>query len=33
MDITKEKELRVFEQGKWSIRKDQLVIEATLKIS
>ncbi|HPF43953.1 MAG TPA: formate dehydrogenase accessory sulfurtransferase FdhD [Syntrophomonadaceae bacterium] len=32
MDITKEKELRVFEQGKWSIRKDQLVIEATLKI-
>ncbi len=32
MDMTKEREIKVFDQGNWSVRKDQLVIEATLKI-
>lgn len=32
MEITKEREIKIFNQGNWSLRKDQLVIEATLKI-
>ena len=32
MDITKEREIKVFDRGAWELRRDPLVIETTMQI-